>query len=141
MSNSLDIPKFLKRDGKRKKFRKPLTEEQRNTRIKSLVKARAAKPDAKNISIHIEVRNLPDEHPVSLKKVRSWIKINKEERDDLRKQLRIKYDKKVNNRYGILDVYVRNMESYLKTGVWVDLFYGLNQEFKISYRVIQHELE
>jgi hypothetical protein len=141
MSNKLDIPKFLKRNGKRKKFRKPLTEEQRNNRIKSLVKARAAKPDAKNISVHIEVRNLPDDHPTSLKKVRNWIKINKEERDGLRKQLKTKYDRKANNRYNILDVYVRNMEAYLKTGVWTDLFYGLNQEYKIKYKEMQHELE
>jgi hypothetical protein len=33
------------------------------------------------------------------------------------------------------------MEAYLKTGVWTDLFYGLNQEYKIKYKEMQHELE
>ena len=116
-----------------KRKRKYLTEEQRQQATQNLVKARAAKPPSKNLSIHEDVRNLPDEHPVSLKKVKQWINANKEERDSLRKQLRIKYDKKINNRYNILDVYVRNMEVYLRTGNWVDLFYGQHQENKVKY--------
>ena len=116
-----------------KRKRKILTEEQRQRATENLVRARAAKPESKNLSIHEDVRNLPDEHPISLKKVKKWININKEERDSLSKQLRIKYDKKINNRYNILDVYVRNMQSYLKSGVWTDLFYGVEQEYKIRY--------
>ena len=116
-----------------KRKRKLLTKEQRQKATQNLVKARAAKPPSKNLSIHEDVRNLPDDHPVSLKKVKQWINVNKEERDSLRKQLRIKYDKKINNRYNILDVYVRNMEVYLRTGNWVDLFYGQHQENKVKY--------
>jgi len=121
-----------------KKYRKALTTEQREVATQNLVKARAAKPVSKNLSIHEDVRNLPNNHPISLKKVREWIKINKEERSDLAAHLRKKYNKKMNNRYNILDVYVRNMETYLKNGVWLDLFYGLKQEYKIKYVDVQN---
>ena len=116
-----------------KKYRKPLTEEQREKATQNLVKARAAKAPSKNLSIHESVRELPDTHPVSLKKVKHWINVNKEERDSLRKQLRVKYDKKLNNRYNILNAYVLNMEAYLRTGTWLDLFYGQDQEYKVNH--------
>ena len=124
-----------------KKYRKTLTTEQREVATQNLVKARAAKPASKNLSIHEEVRNLPDEHPISLKKVREWIKLTKEERSSLGAQLRKKYNKNMNNRFNILDVYVRNMEAYLKNGVWLDLFYGSKQEYKIRYVSIQNEFD
>ena len=73
-----------------KKYRKSLTTEQREVAAQNLVKARAAKPASKNLSIHEEVRNLPDEHPISLKKVREWLKLSKEERSSLGAQLRKK---------------------------------------------------
>ena len=47
----------------------------------------------------------------------------------------------MNNRFNILDVYVRNMEAYLKNGVWLDLFYGAKQEYKIKYVSIQNEFD
>tara|TARA_R110000822_G_scaffold307115_1_gene433843 strand:+ start:610 stop:1002 length:393 start_codon:yes stop_codon:yes gene_type:complete len=115
-----------------KKYRKSLTTAQREVAAQNLVKARAAKPASKNLSIHEEVRNLPDEHPISLKKVKEWLKICKEERSSLSPQLRKKYNKKMNDRFNILDVYIRNMEAYLKHGVWCDLFYGAKQEYKIK---------
>ena len=124
-----------------KKYRKTLTTEQREVATQNLVKARAAKPASKNLSIHEEVRNLPDEHPISLKKVREWIKLSKEERSSLGAQLRKKYNKNMNNRFNILDVYVRNMEAYLKNGVWLDLFYGSKQEYKIKYVSMQNEFD
>jgi hypothetical protein len=124
-----------------KKYRKTLTTEQREVATQNLVKARAAKPASKNLSVHEEVRNLPDEHPISLKKVREWIKLAKEERSSLGAQLRKKYNKNMNNRFNILDVYVRNMEAYLKNGVWLDLFYGSKQEYKIKYVSMQNEFD
>ena len=33
------------------------------------------------------------------------------------------------------ETYVANMESYLRGGVWLDLFFGPNQEKKIKYKV------
>ena len=85
-----------------KKYRKSLTTAQREVAAQNLVKAR------------------------------EWLKTCKEERSSLSPQLRKKYNKRMNDRFNILDVYVRNMEAYLKHGVWCDLFYGAKQEYKIK---------
>jgi len=122
---------------KKRKPRKPMSEEQRVAAAARLEKVREKRkeknPDYGLSGIAQSLKELSEDHPRHPKKVKKWININKEERDSLRKQLRIKYDKKINNRYNILDVYVRNMQSYLKSGVWTDLFYGVEQEYKIRY--------
>ena len=33
-----------------------------------------------------------------------------------------------------MDTYVQNMEAYIRNGIWLDLFYGENQENKIGFR-------
>ena len=119
---------------KRKKWRKPLTEEQKTERRERLVKAREAKAPPKYVSVAPNVRELPDEHPISLKKVREWIKSNKEEKARLKKILRKSNDRHVNNRFNIVDCYLQNMEYYIRNGIWLDLFYGENQETKMGWR-------
>ena len=113
-----------------------MNEKQKKKRLKNMEKARKAKGPSKNISIHFTIRNLPDHHPINFKKVQKWIKTNLEEWSSLKKQLRIKYDSKSNDRYNILDVYILNMKHYLRSGVWLDRRYGKNREFKISYKTI-----
>ena len=82
----------------------------------------------------LPVRELPDDHKLSLKNVRGWIKTNKDERNRLRKILRRSFDNSVNKRFQIVDTYVQNMEAYIRNGIWLDLFYGENQENKIGFR-------
>ena len=117
-----------------KRRRKPLTEEQKAERRERLAKAREAKAPPKYVSVDPAVRNLPDDHHISLKKVREWIKSNKEEKARLKKILRTSNDRHVNNRYNIVDCYLQNMEYYIRNGVWLDLFYGENQENKMGWR-------
>ena len=71
-----------------KRRRKPLTEEQKAERRERLAKAREAKAPPKYVSVDPAVRNLPDDHHISLKKVREWIKSNKEEKARLERQLK-----------------------------------------------------
>ena len=59
-----------------RKKRKPMTPEQRIAAAERLERARAAKAPAKNQTIHQNVISLPDEHYLSAKKVKSWIKSN-----------------------------------------------------------------
>ena len=40
----------------------------------------------------------------------------------------------MNRRFQIVDTYVQNMEAYVRSGVWLDLFYGENQENKMGWR-------
>ena len=35
-----------------------------------------------------------------------------------------------------IEGYIRNLNTYLRTGVYLDLFYGADQEKKIQYRTI-----
>lgn len=113
-----------------------MNEKQKKKRLKNMEKARKAKSPPKNISIHSSIRNLPDHHPINFKKVQKWIKTNLDEWISLKKQLRIKYDSKANDRYNILDVYILNMKQYLRSGIWLDIRYGENREFKISYTTL-----
>jgi hypothetical protein len=38
------------------------------------------------------------------------------------------------DRFCIVDTYIQNMEYYVRNGVWLDLFYGEQQENKIGFR-------
>lgn len=132
---------MVKRDVNRpkkkiRKPRKPLTEAQKAERRERLAKARANKKPPKYTAIDEKVRALPDEHPVSLKKVREWIRINKEERDNLKKILRRSNDKNVQNRFNIVDCYVQDMQSYIRTGNWLSTMFGEQMQHKVRYRCI-----
>lgn len=116
-----------------RKRRKPMTKEQRAAAAERLAKARAAKGESKNLSLHKDIRNLEEDHPISPTKVKKWLKSNKEALAAAKKDA--KTDKKANARVGQLETYVTNMERYLRTGVWLDLFYGENQEHKVRRRV------
>ena len=63
---------------KLRKRRKPMTKEQRAAAAERLAKARAAKGEPKNLSLHKNIRDLPDDHPISPAKVKKWLKSNKE---------------------------------------------------------------
>ena len=71
-----------------RKKRKPMTPEQRIAAAERLERARAAKAPAKNQTIHQNVFSLPDEHYLSAKKVKSWIKSNKDMLSELRSEVR-----------------------------------------------------
>ena len=116
-----------------RKRRKPMTKEQRAAAAERLAKARAAKGESKNLSLHKDIRNLEEDHPISPTKVKKWLKSNKEALAAAKKDA--KTDKKANARVGQLETYVTNMERYLRTGVWLNLFYGENQEHKVRRRV------
>ena len=65
-----------------RKKRKPMTDEQKAAAAKRLEKARAARaaknPNYGKSSIHESLQNVPDDAPISPKKVKSWIKTQKE---------------------------------------------------------------
>ena len=124
---------------KPRKRRKPMTKEKRAAAAERLAKARAAKGASKNLSINENIRNLEDDHPISPAKVKKWLKTNKEALAAAKKDART--NKKLLGRVGVLDTYVTNMERYLRTGVWMDLFYGENQEHRVQRRVVANAYE
>ena len=120
---------------KPRKRRKPMTAAQRVAAAERLEKARAMKAPAQNQSIHPEVLAKPDDHFLSVKNVRSWIKSGKEQLSSFKSEMRrdVKGAKaKVYSKEG----YIRNMQHYLKHGDWIDDFYGEYEEKKVKWKTI-----
>ena len=103
-----------------------------------MAKARAAKKPAAYKNIHPDVKNLPDDNTLSLKNVKEWQKHNKERVTDLKYRIRrmdkgkdrTLLEREVENR----TVYLANINKYLDTSTWLDLFYGKDQEHKTRYQ-------
>lgn len=121
----------------RKKVRKkraPMSEEQKAAAVKRLAKARKAKGPSQNKLIAEEVRLLPDDNPLSLTNVRSWIKENRDQLKSMRPNKDSK-DAKIRAQYQQIETYVANLEAYLRTGTYTDNRYGMHGQNKILYRV------
>lgn len=109
-----------------------MSNEQREAAAARLAKAREKK-HAENKSVHESLKNLPDDHPRSFKKVKKWIANQKIIKSEWSKKVR-KNEKGAKAGFLIADTYIKNMEHYLRTGDWIDLFYGEHQEHLIKYR-------
>ena len=119
-----------------RKKRKPMTEEQREAAAERLAKARAARAPAKNQNVCSEVLAKPDEHPLSMKKVKSWIKSSKEQLSALRADVR-RDVKGARAKVASKEGYIRNMQHYLKHGDWIDDFYGEYEEKRVQWMTIR----
>ena len=122
-----------------RKKRKPMTDEQKAAAAERLEKARQARaeknPDYGQSGIHESLRDLPDDYPINPKKVKQWIKTQKE----LASAERRAHKAGVKGAYARMndhEGYVKHMKTYLRTGDWVDSFYGEHQEHKTRYRCI-----
>ena len=128
----------MKKANKIKKHRKPMSPEQKVAAVERLALAREKRlkenpPEYKNISQ--EVQSLPDDHPLTMANVKGWIKISQEKIASLKVAVRQKVkgaDAKLADHEG----YIRNMQKYLRDGVWVDMFYGEQQQGKIRNRCV-----
>ena len=119
---------------KKRKPRKSMTEEQKKAAAERLKKARAVRaeknPDYGLSGVHESIRDLPDEHPVAPKKVKQWIKTQKElasvERSASRQNIKGALARQLYH-----EGYIRHMQTYLRTGDWIDIFYGEHQQNNI----------
>ena len=124
---------------KKRKPRKPMTVEQKAAASARLEKARTARaeknPDYGKGGIHESLHNLSDEHYISPKKVKQWIKTQKDlmaaERAGIRQNV-----KGALARFANHEGYIRNMQRYLRDGDWVDNFFGEHQEKKMGWRCV-----
>ena len=119
-----------------KRRRKPMTPEQKAAAVERLAKAREAKGPAQHQNIHPEVLAKPDDHFLSLKNVRSWIKSNKEQLSSLRGEVR-RDVKGAKSRFHSIEGYIRHMQHYLKHGDWIDNAYGEHQEKSVKWVTIK----
>ena len=113
-------------------MRRKLTKQQKEAAAARLAAARAKKGEPKYSQYDQAVVNLPEDHKLSFKKVRSWIKTNKAKLPLLKKAVRQKERGSI-AKLAITEGYISNMESYLRTGLWLDLFYGEDQEHSTGW--------
>lgn len=113
-------------------MRRKLTQAQKQAAADRLAAARAKKGEPKYSQYDSKVVNLPEDHKLSFKKVRSWIKTNKAKLPLLKKAVRQKERGSI-AKLAITEGYISNMESYLRTGLWLDLFYGEDQEHSTGW--------
>ena len=106
--------------------------------LDKMAKVRAAKKPPAYKNIHEDVKNLSDDNTLSVKNVKEWEKHNKERVKELKYKIR-RMDKGkektlLERELGNREVYIMNIARYLDTSVWLDLFYGKDQEHKTTYR-------
>ena len=110
--------------------------------LDKMAKVRAAKKPPAYKNIHEDVKSLPDDETLSVKNVKEWEKHNKERVKELKYKIR-RMDKGkdrtlLERELGNREVYIMNIARYLDTSVWLDLFYGKDQEHKSKWRTIAY---
>ncbi len=118
-----------------RKKRKPMSAEQKQAAAERLEKARQARaaknPNYGQSGIHESLRDLSDDAPINPKKVKQWIKTQKELASMERRNEKAGV-KGATARKLLHEGYVRNMQRYLRDGDWVDFFYGEHQEKRMT---------
>ena len=122
---------------KKRKSRKPMSDEQKAAASERLAKAREKRaeknPDYGQGGIHFTLRDLPDDHPRHPKNVKEWIKTQKDLASSARSSVRQKIKGAI-AQLAIHEGYIKHMQKYLRDGDWIDDFYGEHQENKITRR-------
>ena len=107
-----------------------------------MAKARAAKKPPKYKNIHPDVKDLPDDNTLSVKNVKGWEQHNKDRVKALKYKIRrmekgkekTLLERELRNR----EVYLMNIARYFDTSVWLDMFYGKDQEHKTKWRTLAY---
>lgn len=123
---------------KKTRKRRTLTPEQKAAASERLAKAREARKTASGSTNQMyaeEVRNLPEDHFLSLDKVKGWIKHNKDLLSSI-KSFKDSKESSQRDQYNRVEVYLSNLETYLRTGVYSDMFYGEEAQNTIKYRCV-----
>ena len=107
-----------------------------------MAKARAARKPPKYKNIHEDVKNLPDDNTLSVKSVKEWEKHNKDRVKELKYKIRrmdkskekTLFERELGNR----ETFLANIVRYFDTSVWLDLFYGKDQQHKTTWRTLAY---
>jgi len=122
-------------NGKPRKKRKPMTEEQRESASKRLAIARAKKRPAKYKNIHPTILALEDDDPFSIVSIKEYIKQTKDKITALRRLVRIKEKGAIASLASVM-AYKRHCEQYLRDGTWSLDFIGMEEEKKVGWKTI-----
>ena len=118
-----------------------ISEEQREVLRERMTEMRKKRKPAEYKNVSKVVIALPDDDKYSFKNVKEWIRHNKEMVAALGKQARGRYvgekERRIaENQASSRKAYIRYCEHYLKTGDWIGMFSGLNEEHKVTPRCV-----
>ena len=107
--------------------------------VDKMAKVRAAKKPPTYKNVHPDVSR-DDNDSLCLKNVKEWQKHNKNRVKELKYRIRkggtkaeLKpMERELKNR----STYIINLAKYLDTGVWIDLFYGKDQEKLMKHQTL-----
>jgi len=104
-----------------------------------MAKVRAAKKPPTYKNVHPDVKALDDDHYLSLKKVKEWEKHNKDRVKELKPLIRKasgKDERELRRELFNREGYLKSIATYLDTAIWLDLFYGKDQEHKMRWKTV-----
>ena len=132
--------KIERKPMKVKRTRK-ISEEQREALRERMREMRRKRKPAEYKNVNERVLVLPDDDTYSFKNVKGWIKHNKEMVAALGKQGRSRYVGEKERRVAETQAasrkaYIRYCEHYIKTGDWIGMFSGQNEEHKVVPRCV-----
>ena len=132
--------KIERKPMKVKRTRK-ISEEQREALRERMKDMRKKRKPAEYKNVNERVLTLPDDDTYSFKNVKGWIKHNKEMVAALGKQGRGRHVGEKEQRRAEMQAasrkaYIRYCEYYLKTGDWIGIFSGQDEEHKVISRCV-----
>ena len=132
--------KIERKPMKVKRTRK-ISEEQREALRELMKNMRKKRKPAEYKNVNERVLTLPDDDTYSFKNVKGWIKHNKEMVVALGKQGRGRHvgekeQRKAESQTASRKAYIRYCEYYLKTGDWIGIFSGQDEEHKVVPRCV-----
>ena len=118
-----------------------ISEEQREALRERMTEMRKKRKPAEYKNVSKVVIALPDDDKYSFKNVKEWIRHNKEMVAALGKQARGRYvgekERRIaENQAHSRKSYIRYCEHYLKTGDWIGMFSGQDEEHKVIPRCV-----
>ena len=122
-------------------MRKQLSEERKQELRNQLTKARSKKKTAEYKNVYPSVLAKPDDDPLSVKSIKKWIKHNREKASAYLTNSR---RRGATPKQSIIDkihsenakAYIRYMEYYLKSGTWISMFMGEDEELKTQWKCV-----
>lgn len=113
-----------------------MTDAQKEAAVERLRIAREKRGITGAASIHESIRNLPEDSKIHWKKVKQWIKSCEEELRGMREHKKSK-DWNLRQEYISLEIYIKNLKTYLSSGVYLDYRFGEKREGRMQEVCLQ----
>jgi len=118
-----------------KRKRKPMSPEQKAAAVERLAAARAKKNAGKEPNAHPRLLALEDDHPLSYPNSKENLKMWRDKVKSTRHQKDSK-DSGQRQEFQIAETYVKNLNIWIKDGVYLDSKYGAKRESTMEYACI-----